>query len=114
MTLLQAVRPVTETVHTHTCDSYGPGHMLHWTQWKAASGAPSYPVTRIVDHGDHFELHVVGQPPLRWCHHEPDRLRAALESAAAIVEACPRFRALRVDGFWFNCAPLGSQMTLCG
>lgn len=104
----------TQLEHEIGCDSYGPGHQLHWTLWKAAANAPCLPVTRIREHGGGVELEVPGHPPLQWCHHDPIRLRTALEHAQGPIVACPRYRVLRVDGFWFNCAPLGSEFTLCG
>lgn len=114
MSVLHAERSHTTAAGSSTCDSYGPGHQLHWTQWKAASSAPAFRVTRIIDHEDHFEFHIEGEPPLKWSHHEPDRLREALAAAEHIIEVCPRYRALRIDGHWFNCAPQELHITLCG
>jgi hypothetical protein len=96
------------------CDSYGPGHMLHWTQWKRAASTPGVPVTRVIQDGPALELVISGGQSLHWCHHDPSALAAALEKAQSGIEVCPEWRALRVDGHWFNCAPQESDFTLCG
>ncbi len=100
-----AERTTHRTAVTAGCGSYGPGHLLHWMQWKRATAAHCVPVSRVIQHGTSIELLIPGQAPLRWLHHDPARLRAALASAELPILACPEWQALRVDGFWFNCAP---------
>ena len=96
------------------CDSYGPGHQLHWTQWKAAANAPVVPVSKVALDGTSIELLLAGEAdPVRWGHHDPARLEAALRADSRIV-ASTQMRALRVDGYWFNCAPEGADLELCG
>jgi hypothetical protein len=97
-----------------TCGSFDPGHQLHWTHWKKASSAPVVPVSRVRMDGDAVELMLPGQPALRWRHHDTERLRTALRTARQPIVACPQFQALRIDGFWFNCAPVDAEFTLCG
>ena len=96
-----------------SCGSYGPGHMLHWTHWKKAAVADCVPVSQVVQDGTSIELVLDNGPTLTWSHHDPARLKAALMLAREPVLACPQWRALRVDGFWFNCGPEGSTFACC-
>lgn len=95
------------------CASYGPGHLLHWMQWKKASGDRTLTVQHVIQTGTEVELVVPGQPSLRWYHHDPEGLRRALEHRVTPILAAPRWQALRVDGHWFNCAAHGAAFTLC-
>jgi hypothetical protein len=95
------------------CASYGPGHQLHWTHWKQAATAPAIYVTRVRMEGDVVELLLPGEP-IRWRHHDADRLRAALTNARQPIAAVPEHQMLRVDGYWFNCASVDAEFTLCG
>lgn len=99
---------------TTGCGSYGPGHQLHWTHWKAASSAPTVTVSHVIQTGNTLELVIPGRAPLYWAHHDSRRIAHALEHATDPIVACPDLMALRIDGFWFNCAPVGTSFLLCG
>ena len=96
------------------CDSYGPGHLLHWTLWKKAASAPCVPVSRVVQEGTSIELVISDRESLHWSHHDPSKLAEALEATTSPIIASPQWRALRIGGYWFNCAPEGADVTLCG
>ncbi len=98
---------------TGACGSYGPGHQLHWTHWKKASSAPAIVVTRVRMDGDVVELLLPGHP-LRWRHHDAARLRHALQNTRQPIAAVPETGMLRVDGYWFNCADVDMEFSLCG
>ncbi len=96
------------------CESYLPGHKLHWSLYKRASGARTVLVSKIIVTGTQLELVIPGEESLRWVHHDPKRLAAALVGSIDPILACPEWRALRVDGYWFNCAPQGADLSVCG
>ncbi|MBB6627140.1 hypothetical protein H5V45_07380 [Nocardioides sp. KIGAM211] len=89
----------------HDCASFGPGHQLHWQHWKKATAATLVPVSEVDVDGTLVEVHVAGRQPFHWLHHDPARLRDALAKAEMPILASPQWQALRVDGYWFNCAP---------
>lgn len=103
--------------HAHgdaDCHSFLPGHRLHWTQWKHAAAAPHLDVMDVHWHDDgSFEVIAAGRS-MHWRHHDPYGLKAALDHATlASIEVSPQWRALRIDGAWFNCAPADASLTLC-
>lgn len=99
--------------HGSDCTSFLPGHRLHWTLYKRASGAPTVLVSKVIQHGTSLELVIPGQPSVHWLHHDPSRLASALEHTTGPILACPQWRALRIDGYWFNCAPQGADLSVC-
>lgn len=98
---------------TTGCESYGPGHRLHWTLWKQATAARCVPVSQVLLDGTMIELLIEGRAPLFWHHHDPDGLREALDAAEDPILAAPQWQALRIDGYWFNCAPRDSSFQHC-
>lgn len=96
-----------------TCESFLPGHKLHWSLYKKASAARTVVVERVLVTGTSLELDVPGGPPLRWLHHDPRGVAATLAHCVDPILACPDWRALRIDGFWFNCAPHGAELSGC-
>lgn len=100
--------------HGESCTSYLPGHQLHWSLYKRASSARTVHVDQVLVDGTSLELRIAGEPSIRWEHHDPSRIAAALEHSIDPVLACPDWRALRIDGYWFNCAPQGADLTHCG
>ena len=61
--------------------------------------------------GDIVELLLPGEP-LRWRHHEAERLKQALKHSRQPIAAVPEHGMLRVDGYWFNCASVDAEFTL--
>lgn len=95
------------------CRSYLPGHRVHWTQWKHAAAAPHLDVMAVHWHDDgSFEILAPGSS-MHWRHHDPYGLKVAMDHALESIEVSPQWRALRVDGEWFNCAPVEAGLTLC-
>lgn len=86
-----------------SCELTDPGHQMHWARWKDVASADCVPVERTEVHGPEIVL-VVGGQRLRWFHHDPERLAEAVRSTRAPVLACLDGQALRVEGYWFNCA----------
>ena len=62
------------------CGSYGPGHLMHWIQFKKSheDGQPIIKVKVVAVHDDgHVEIEG-GDLKLTLWYHDPDRLRSAL------------------------------------
>lgn len=95
------------------CASFLPGHKLHWSLYKAAASSPTVLVSRVIQDGTAIELVIPGEESLHWKHHDPQRLAAALEGSSSPILACPDWRALRIDGYWFNCAPVDADLSVC-
>lgn len=100
--------------HGPECQSYLPGQRLHWSVYKRASSAPAFPVTRVVVDNTSVVVTLEGRAPLHWRHHDPKRMAFAVEHSTGPILACPDERALRVDGYWFNCAPQEAFLPACG
>jgi hypothetical protein len=96
----------------HTCDSYLPGHQLHWSLWKQASTASQVPVLSVAVRGTTLVIETP-EGTLRWSHHAPAKVSFALEHAEHQVLVAPDQRALRIDGYWFNCAPEDAELSAC-
>lgn len=112
MTITQLAQPSTACLDDEAeCQSFLPGHRLHWSHYKKAS-ANTVRVTHVTVRAGQFELTVDGEDtPLRWQHHHPGRLMFALEHATHPILASPAFHALRIDGYWFNCAPVDIDLS---
>lgn len=116
-TMLVADRSAAERVRTTGdgavgCGLYGPGHMLHWAHWKKAAAAPCLPVSMVVQDDTRLEIITAGRS-LTWFHHDPELLATALRSAHQPMCVCPEWQALRINGYWFNCAPGARLFTPC-
>ena len=79
------------------CESYGPGHQVHWVQFNQSMRHPAQviPVTARVD-GDglvHIDAH--SESLVRW-NHRPELVRVALERFGGCAEWKPRWRLLVV------------------
>jgi hypothetical protein len=96
------------------CESFLPGHKLHWSLYKKASGARTVMVSHVIVTGTALELVIPGEPSIRWVHHDPQRVAAAIKDSVDPILACPEWRALRIDGYWFNCAEQGADLSVCG
>jgi hypothetical protein len=84
------------------CRTYRSGHQTHWIMWKRHRGE----VERGVVLGFEEDLVVVrcaDGTTRRWWHHQPLRLRAAVEAFGADVELIPGLPALVCSGYWFSC-----------
>jgi hypothetical protein len=86
------------------CDSYDPGHQLHYEhQARAATSAPRTVTDTLVE-GTELTLQLEDGDELTWSNHDPGRLRRILELVHGQGAAYPQFHALRIGPYWFNCA----------
>lgn len=89
------------------CASLRPGHQMHYIQQGQALRSPSEHARTVLVDGHRVVVVLESGDQLEWRHHDPERLRATLDRFPASRVAYPRFHALRVGPYWFNCAPLG-------
>jgi hypothetical protein len=87
-----------------TCDLYAPGHQIHYRHQGDAVRSPSGRVTETLVDGSTVILVLEDGEELRWRHHDPERLGRILELVPGTRTVYPRFHALRVGPYWFNCA----------
>ena len=100
------------------CDSYAPGHQIHWIHFNHSMLEPSVviPVTAVV--GDDRLVHIQGDDVslVRW-NHRPALLHAALQRFCGMADWKPRWHILAVPaeafmgsaGSVFNLAALGER-----
>lgn len=86
------------------CDLYAPGHQMHYTHQGRAVRSPATPVSNVIVDGADVTLVLETGRELAWRHHDPARLRRALELVPSKRVAYPDHHALRVGPYWFNCA----------
>jgi hypothetical protein len=86
------------------CDLYAPGHQMHYTHQGRAVRSPATPVSNVIVDGADLTLVLETGRELAWRHHDPVRLRRALELVPSKRVAYPDHHALRVGPYWFNCA----------
>ncbi len=79
------------------CDSYGPGHWVHWIQHKLSvrEPAPVIPVTASVDDDGVVILEGYDLLLERW-NHRPALIQAALRRSGGIAQWKPRWHVLVV------------------
>jgi hypothetical protein len=86
------------------CDLYAPGHQMHYTHQGRAVRSPATPVSNVIVDGADVTLVLETGRELVWRHHDPARLRRALELVPSKRVVYPGHHALRVGPYWFNCA----------
>ncbi len=87
------------------CESYEPGHQMHYLQQGKALRSLSVRASEVLVDGDRILLTLEsGQSP-EWRHHDPARVRSLLGLFPTARVVYPAFHALRVGPYWFNCAP---------
>jgi len=96
------------------CDLYAPGHQLHYQHQGRAMRSPATTVANVVVDGPSVTLVLEDGAELAWRHHDPDRLRRALELVPSKRVAYLGFHALRVGPYWFNCATASDVWQDCG
>jgi hypothetical protein len=100
------------------CDSYAPGHQIHWIHFNHSMREPSVviPVTAVVV--DNRQVHIEGDDlSLVLWNHRPALLRAALQRFGGMADWKPRWHLLAVPteafmgsaGTVFNLAALGER-----
>lgn len=88
----------------HVCDSYSPGHQMHYIQQGRALRSPSLPARHVALDGERLVVVPAQGEQLDWRHHDPQRLADVLGLFPHSRVAYPAFHALRVGPYWFNCA----------
>ena len=97
-----------------SCDLYSPGHQIHYRHQGDAVRSPSRSVANAILDTTRLTLVLDDDTELTWRHHDPVRLRRILDLVPVKRVAYPRFHALRVGPYWFNCAPESEQWQDCG
>ena len=84
------------------CQSYRAGHQTHWVMWKRHRGEVE-PGVVLGFEEDLVVVRCADGTTRRWWHHQPLRLRAAVEAFGTDVELIPGLPALVCSGYWFSC-----------
>ncbi|MEV5976408.1 hypothetical protein [Streptomyces sp. NPDC052114] len=93
--------------HAHdTCDTYEPGHRVHWIQARKSAADPGTVTDVLLSSHDvaddgRITLHVLGPtrgvPAALWTH-DPERLRRLLREHRGLAQWQPRWNLLRLRG----------------
>jgi hypothetical protein len=97
-------RPLPQQRDGTGCDSYAPGHLIHYQHQGDAVRSPSLRAHDVRVDGTLVVMHLEDDREVQWRHHDPDRLQRIVELLRGHATAYPDFHALRVGPFWFNCA----------
>ena len=97
-----------------SCDLYSPGHQIHYRHQGDAVRSPSRSVANAILDSTRLTHVLADDTELTWRHHDPVRLRRILDLVPIKRVAYPRFHALRVGPYWFNCAPESERWQDCG
>lgn len=100
-----------EAPSADTCDSYTPGHQMHYIHQGQALRSPSIHAKNVILEGQQVIVVLDSGEQLGYQHHDPDRLGSVLGLFPASRVVYPKFHALRVGPYWFNCAP--AQLEPC-
>lgn len=86
------------------CESYAPGHLMHYIHQGQALRSPSEPARNVIV-DEHRVIVLLGDGEQHdFAHHDPTRLGTVLSLFPAARMLYPRFHALRVGPYWFNLA----------
>lgn len=96
---------LTDPPADETCESYAPGHLMHYLHQGQAVRSPSLDARNVIVDGDRVIVILENDEQVDFQHHEPDRLARVLGLFPTSRVLYPRFHALRVGPYWFNCAP---------
>ena len=103
-----AVRPVTRLRDRRgaaACDSYAPGHQMHYIHQGQALRSPSLHASNVIVEGTRVIVVLESGEQLDYHHHDTDRLASVLGLFPGTRVVYPKFHALRIGPYWFNCAP---------
>ena len=87
------------------CDSYGPGHQMHYIHQGQALRSPSRQARNVIVDGQRVIVLLEDGDQLDFTYHDPERLGTVLGLFPAARVLYHRFHALRVGPYWFNLAP---------
>lgn len=84
------------------CDSYAPGHQMHYIHQGQALRSPSTPARNVIV--DETRVIVLLEDGVQrdYSFHDPARLERVLSLFPAARTLYPAFHALRVGPYWFN------------
>lgn len=87
------------------CESYSPGHQMHYIHQGQALRSPSSPARNVIVDEDRIIVLLEDSTQSDYWHHDPDRLRRVLGLFPASRTLYTSFHALRVGPYWFNLSP---------
>ena len=86
------------------CDSYAPGHLMHYTHQGRALRSPGVAAEEVTVADGEVTVVLPGGDLLRWRHHDLPRLTRLLDLVLGPRVVYRELHALRVGPYWFNCA----------
>lgn len=84
------------------CDSYAPGHQMHYIHQGQALRSPSTPARNVIVDGTRVIVLLADGSQHDYSFHDPARLERILALFPAARTLYPGFHALRVGPYWFN------------
>ena len=84
------------------CESYAPGHQMHYIHQGQALRSPSTPARNVIVDGTRVIVLLEDGTQLDYAFHDPDRLERVLALFPAARTLYATFHALRVGPYWFN------------
>jgi hypothetical protein len=86
------------------CESYHPGHQMHYIHQGRALRSPSRRAQSIVVDDHRVTVSFEDGERLDWFHHDPARLTSVLGLFPTSRVVYDDYHALRIGPYWFNCA----------
>lgn len=90
---------------TVACESYEPGHLMHYVQQGRALRSTSVKAAHVLVDDQVVIVDLADGRTLEWHHHDPVRLRSVLHLFPSSRVVYLEHHALRLGPYWFNCSP---------
>lgn len=100
-TLTPSAGPSTTPVDVR-CDSYAPGHQMHYIHQGQALRSASIPARNVIVDGTRVIVILEDGVQHDYAFHDPVRLERVLALFPSARTLYPAFHALRVGPYWFN------------
>lgn len=84
------------------CDSYAPGHQMHYIHQGQALRSPSTPARNVIVDDTRVIIVLEDGTQRDYGYHDPARLEGVLALFPAARTLYRSFHALRVGPYWFN------------
>ncbi len=84
------------------CDSYAPGHQMHYIHQGQALRSPSTPARNVIVDGTRVIVLLEDGSQHDYAFHDPARLERVLALFPSARTLYATFHALRVGPYWFN------------
>lgn len=94
--------PATATPADARCDSYAPGHQMHYIHQGEALRSPSIPARNVIVDDARVVVLLEDGTQHEYTFHDPARLGRILALFPTARTLYPAFHALRVGPYWFN------------